>query len=581
MLSAGGHAARGRRRGRPPGSRSAGRPSSTHVAPPGKRKRASPAPEPSSSDDDGDSSASTTPRSAGPAAAARGGRGRGRGPGRPPRRPAAGRDQRPATPSSTPATPAAVVSPMLFAARARHGSGSAADSRELAEYMRSFVTLPDDTTLSSLPPQPRTTAAERKPGAMTKPEPTKSKRDLLAEKREREAAMRERFAEWVSSMAHIMYRVSELRRLGMLRDSSDSQSALSVGDDDRPPALSSGAQPSIESALLKMPPLLPPALPEPAPKAREPPRSKSTWDQLLVDAVDRHKEMMLASRRRRTVLRKCSRQVEREDEEKKARLGIFKRPEMAERAERENQRRLAKWTAQQVLKKWSYIESIMDEQRQIEEDELKSKQDKRVLFDMLHRSTQLLEGQRMERRLSSASSSSASTSDDGGDNNDDAAATATATTSGLDISTTGHSSPREPQRRRSERKAALLDEPRDQAMSMESMRECLPSSGDDEDAAISPEQSDVEFTSESSANGDSDDEMNDLALDQNVPVESLLSQYYEMQQQRQPSPMSFDDESEEDAMSEDEEMSDAESNDASLGIEELAARTPQHAVEQP
>ncbi|KAJ2890701.1 hypothetical protein IWW38_003988, partial [Coemansia aciculifera] len=119
---------------------------------------------------------------------------------------------------------------MLFAARAKHGGGSSAvDSRELAEYMRSFVTLPDDTVLSSLLPQPRMTANERKPGAMTKPELIKSKRDLLVEKREREAAMREKFAEWVSSMARIMYRVSELRRLGMLRDSGDpQQSALSV-----------------------------------------------------------------------------------------------------------------------------------------------------------------------------------------------------------------------------------------------------------------------------------------------------------------------------------------------------------------
>ncbi|KAJ2892974.1 swr1 complex component [Coemansia aciculifera] len=315
-----------------------------------------------------------------------------------------------------------------------------------------------------------------------------------------------------------------------------------------------------------MPPLLPPALPEPAPKAREPPRSKSTWDHLLVDIVDRHKEIALTSRRRRTVLRKCSRQIEREDDERKAQLGIFKRPEMAERAERENRRRLAKWTAQQVLKKWSYVESIMDEQRQIEEDELRSKQDKRVLFDMLHRSTQLLEGQRMEYRSSDVSSSSSSSA--AGSDNEDV--------------TTGQTSPRESLPRRSGRKNTLIGEPHDHVMSMESMRECLPSSGDDEDAAISPEQSDVEFTSESSANDDSDDEMNDLALDQDVPVESLLSQYYEMQQQRQSHTMSSDGESEDNVVSEeDEEMADAESDNADLGIEELTAGTPQHAVDQP
>ncbi|KAJ2765288.1 hypothetical protein GGI18_006248, partial [Coemansia linderi] len=113
-----------------------------------------------------------------------------------------------------------MVSPMLFVARARLGGG-ALDGRELAEYLRSFVTLPDDTVLSSLPQLRATTAAERRPGAMTKPEQAKSKRDLLAEKREREATMRSKFAEWVSSMAHTMVRVSELRRLGMLRDSGD------------------------------------------------------------------------------------------------------------------------------------------------------------------------------------------------------------------------------------------------------------------------------------------------------------------------------------------------------------------------
>ncbi|KAJ2745204.1 swr1 complex component [Coemansia sp. BCRC 34301] len=454
-----------------------------------------------------------------------------------------------------------VVNPMVFVTRAKHGSASATESRDLAEYMRSFVTLPDDTVLSSLPPHPRTTAAERKPGAMTKPELVKSKRDLLAEKREREAAMREKFAEWVSSMARIMYRVSELRRLGMLRDSSDPQSALSVGDDDRPSCSipsSSGTPASQVICLLKMPALLPPALPEPAPKAREPPRPKSVWDQVLVDAIDRHKEMTLAFRRRRTVLRKCSRQIEREDEERKARLGIFKRPEMAERAERESQRRLAKWTAQQVLKKWLYVESIMDEQRQIEEDELRSKQDKRVLFDMLHRSTQLLEGQRKVRRSSSVSSALSDSDRE-------------------DATNCSYES----QSRRSRRRTTRIDESHDNVMSMESMRECLPSSGgddddddDDEDAAISPEQSDVEFASESSANDDSSNEMNELALDQDVPVESLLSQYYEMQQQRQSSPMSSEDES-------DEEMSDAASEDSNLGIEELAAKTPQHAVEQP
>ncbi|KAJ2492415.1 swr1 complex component [Coemansia sp. RSA 2050] len=555
MSSVAGHIARGRRRGRPPGSRSAARPNSTQALAPGKRKRASPPPEPSSSDSDKDGSTSPTPRSSSSTAGTRGGRSRGRGPGRPPRRPVLGRDQQSVMPTSVPTPPAPMVSPMLFVERARLGGG-APDSRELAEYLRSFVTLPDDTVLSSLPQLRAATAAERRPGAMTKPEQIKSKRDLLAEKREREATMRSRLAEWVSSMARTMVRVSELRRLGMLRDSGDPRA---FDDDERGPAFDPHSSGGLGPVLLKMPPLLPPALPEPAPKAREPPRPKTAWDQLLVDVADRHKEMSANLRRRRALLRKCSRQIEREDEEKKARLGIFKRPEMAERAEREHQRRLAKWTAQQVLKKWSYIEGIMDEQRQIEEDEMRSKQDKRVLFDMLHRSTQLLEGQRIER---------CSSSDDG---SEEQAPSEPASVSDSE------SNSDEPLPRRSGRKAARLGEPHDSALSMESIRESLPSS-DDEDAAVPPEQSDVEFTSESSANDGSDDEMNDLARDQDVPVESLLSQYIEMQQQQQQSSQaSSDSESE---VSEDVDMSDAESG-SDLGIEELAANTPQHSVEQP
>ncbi|KAJ2414380.1 swr1 complex component [Coemansia sp. RSA 2530] len=556
MSSAAGHIARGRRRGRPPGSRSAGRPS-TQARAPGKRKRASPAPDPSSSDSDKDASTSPAPRSSGSTAGTRGGRGRGRGPGRPPRRPVLGRDQQPPTPTSAAIAPVPMVSPMLFVARARLGGG-ALDGRELAEYLRSFVTLPDDTVLSSLPQLRATTAAERRPGAMTKPEQAKSKRDLLAEKREREATMRSKFAEWVSSMAHTMVRVSELRRLGMLRDSGDPQSL----DDEIGLALTPHSSGVPTPAMLKMPPLLPPAHPEPAPKAREPPRPKTAWDQLLVDVADRHKEMAVNSRRRRALLRKCSRQIEREDEERKARLGIFKRPEMAERAEREHQRRLAKWTAQQVLKKWSYVEGIMDEQRQIEEDEMRSKQDKQVLFDMLHRSTQLLEGQRMERCSSSDDESEGREQSEPGSGSDDESSTV------------------EPLPRRSGRKTAGLGEPHDSALSMESIRDSLPSS-DDEDAAVSPEQSDVEFTSESSANDDSDDEMNDLARDQDVPVDSLLSQYFEMQKQRQEeSSQAASDGENESEVSEDVDMSDAES-ESSLGIEELAASTPQHVVEQP
>ncbi|KAJ2485244.1 swr1 complex component [Coemansia sp. RSA 2320] len=403
---------------------------------------------------------------------------RGRGPGRPPRRPVGGRDQPRAT--TPPPAAAPVVSPMLFAARAA-GSGS---GRELGEYLRAFVTLPDDSVLSSLPPPEAKKPAPARPGgAMAAPAeegPPKSKRDLLAERRAREAAVRQRFAEWVDAAARSACRISQLRRRGMLRGPPPDSCAPSS---------------------------LPPPLAEPALRPREPPPPRCVWGHVLVDIVDRHREIAAAVRHRRALLRKCARQIEREDEEKNARLGIFKRPEAAQRAERDLQRRLAKWTAHQVFKKWLYVQSVVDEQRQIEEDEMRSHQDKRVLFEILDRSTRLLEGQRKPRRDPDSS---------------------------------------------------------------------MASSSSDEDAAISPEQSDLEFTSESSANDDSDLEMDDLTKDQSVPMESLISQYYEMQQHH-----SGDDE---DSSSEEGDASLGSNSDSGIGqlpTEPLSSSQQQHAIELP
>ncbi|KAJ1931607.1 hypothetical protein EC988_009732, partial [Linderina pennispora] len=204
---------------------------------------------------------------------------------------------------------------------------------------------------------------------------------------------------------------------------------------------------------------------------------------LLTDVIDRHKEVSVTGRRQRAALRKCSRLIEKQDDERKAKLGIYKRPEQAERAERENHRRLAKWTVQQVMKRWAYVESIMNDQRQMEEEEKRSKEDKRVLFNMLERSTQYLEEQR------------------------------------ADFSAAGKSSI-DPSEQSSSDSALSDDEATNDQTTMD-----MESDVSDTDAQVPAEQSDVEFSSESEE--DSDDELKAMIAEQQIDVEELRRRYFE------------------------------------------------------
>ncbi|KAJ2156608.1 swr1 complex component [Coemansia sp. RSA 552] len=412
MADTGGSGGRARRRGRPPGSRSkrlaegrarrgAGRPPALDTVEPPPRKR---------------------------------------GRGRPPDSAGSG----PSTPNSGTITslrehtastglPAA-ISPMVFIRQSPSTPSAKEDGERLTEYLQSTVTLPDDRVLSSLPrelkPKRRATGSMSAPTSAAEPcqaaEPTKD---------ERVAQLREDFDQWVKDTACSMNRISELRRQGMLRDSSYEACADLT---------------------------MPAPLPEPPGRVREPRRTKTAWDQVLTDVTDRYRELMVLGRRQRMVLRKRARQAERQDEERKAKLGIYKRPELAERAQREHQEKLARWTAQQVMKRWAYVESVLDEQRQMEEDELKSKEDKQVLVDMLRRSTKMLQDQQNTREDPSSESE-----EDQSSSHDDE---------------------------------------------------------DDEDAVVSDERSDLEFSSESGEES-SDGEMADLARDQDVPIEALLDSY--------------------------------------------------------
>ncbi|KAJ2717205.1 swr1 complex component [Coemansia spiralis] len=346
---------------------------------------------------------------------------------------------RPPRKAATPCTATLfrVIDPAVFAQQAARPDASAVE--RLAAHLESFVTLPDDTVLSCVPQLKK---ARRAPGAMTVPDQPETAAAAEPARSERAAQMAADHAQWVDRMARTMNRISELRRRGLLRDSGE------PGD----------------RAQLH---LLPPPLPEPAPHAQEPPRTKTWRDRLTADAVERHREMAVAARRRRAVLRKCSRQIAREDDERQARLGIYKRPEEAERAERALQMRLAKWTAQQVMRKWTYIESVVDEERQVEEEEQRSREDKKALVDMLHRSTRLLE----EQRATHSSSSSSEDESDG-----------STSTAGTDaVSDVGSA----------RRKGA----------------------------------SDSEAASDSEGEASSDGEMDGLARDQDMPIEELLASY--------------------------------------------------------
>ncbi|KAJ1729683.1 swr1 complex component, partial [Coemansia biformis] len=448
MADTSGHSGRARRRGRPPGSRAS--------------------------------------RLAAAAAAAGRGASRGRRPGRPPATPAQvsegenrgegerkdGGDEnkgageaaaptprrrgRPPRARSSPsgvaaqssaAAPPSVIDPAVFARLA--GPPGKAEMLRLAEHLESFVTLPDDTVLTCMP-QPA--KVRRAPGAMTLPGQPEQVVAGAPPRSERLARMAAEHTQWVDHMASTMNRISQLRRQGLLRDTACPESATQCRS-------------------------LPPPLPEPAPQAREPPRNKTWRDRLLADAVDRHREMAVMARRRRAALRKCSRQIAREDDERKAQLGIYKRPELAEKAERALHQRLAKWTAQQVMRKWAYVESVVEEQRQVEEEELRSREGKRALVDMLQRSTRLLEEQR----------AAISSSDD-------------------EDSSTGRSSSRS-----GTIKSGSDDD-------------------DDDDGGLR------ETSGLGSEDESSNDEMGGLARDQDIPIEALLAGYGQSQGQADDAP---------------------------------------------
>ncbi|KAJ2724824.1 swr1 complex component [Coemansia sp. Benny D115] len=380
------------------------------------------------------------------------GRGRGRGRGRPPSRAAkftrvddggvnktagskaSSRSGSPKPPSAPAPAAYPVVDPWMFVNRvhsahhASKASGRRVDqtTKELSVYLSSFITTFDDSVFSSLPRAKQPTAKRLK-GAMTLPtastetrgsqarDEARARQRLEQERIEREQQMQHDLAAWVDDMAAKMYRISELRRGGLLRDSPEISILPHIDSND------SGKGCGV---LIPMARLLPPAQPLPPPKALEPKRNPTSWDQLLCDICDRHKALKAETKRRRMVLRKRGRLIERNEDERQARLGIFRRPEAAERAQREHERKLAKWTVQQVMRKWAYVESVVLEKRQMEEQEERAREGKQALFSMLERSTRMLEEQQADllapATAEASESSSGSEDTDGDDGDDDA-----------------------------------------------------------------------------------------------------------------------------------------------------------------
>ncbi|KAJ1805501.1 hypothetical protein LPJ56_005359, partial [Coemansia sp. RSA 2599] len=263
-----------------------------------------------------------------------------------------------------------VVDPGVFACR--RNAEYARCGRQLAEYLDSFKTLLDDRVVSCLP-KTATLPSKRKAGSMTIPSAAtvaaaqvssrRRERALAEEKAARRQQMQAEFDAWVQETACTMHRISVLRRRGMLRDSD--------GEED-------GAK-SSEPPLCR---ILPPAQRPPAGRAAEPSRSLTTWDQILSDVGSRHREVTAEARKRRVVLRKRARLIKRNEEERQAQLGIYRNPVAAERAERENRRKLAKWTMLQVMRKWTYVKAVVQEQREAEEQEARAREGKQALFDM-------------------------------------------------------------------------------------------------------------------------------------------------------------------------------------------------------
>ncbi|KAJ1882951.1 swr1 complex component [Coemansia sp. RSA 1722] len=489
-----GHSVRGRRRGRPPGVRSsrstakgtAERMQRTAVSKAGRRSRKESSSDTSSGSEDedlqenkGSVRSAKRPKTDRPSV-----RGRGRG-----RRGLAQRtpttrarqsavsinndsqnNTRASTPTPITATATAlpvhtVIDPRIFACKKTAEYRKC--GRELTEYLQAFTTLPDDRVVSSLP---KHAASKRKAGSMTIPSAAAisstqvssrvREKALAEEKAARKIQMKSDFDLWVHETAHTMHRISVLRRQGMLRDSEPED------DPGCSPAHSIGR-------------ILPPAQELPCDVAAEPRRPKTTWDQLLSDITNRHREMGVEMRKQRTILRKRVRLIERNEEERQAQLGIYRDPVAAERAERENSRKLAKWTMQQVMRKWTYVESVVQEQREAEEQEAREREGKQALFDMVERSTRLLAEQRQVESGSESSSDSHSDSGSGSEAESDLESekSARGTRIAAGSSSTGNGQESE----------------------------------DDSDEA-----------------GSSDSEMDALERDQEVPMEELLEQYRQM-----------------------------------------------------
>ncbi|KAJ1793466.1 swr1 complex component [Coemansia sp. RSA 2167] len=260
-------------------------------------------------------------------------------------------EQLPSTPGPLP-----VIDPQIFARRAMPATYE--QHEQLSQYLQSTLTLPDDTNVSSLP---QLVQPKQKRGTMSVPVPRDHTADTTRE--EREKLMQSTVSEWVHDTATKMHRIAQLRLRGMLRDTQATVCAL------------------------------PPAQREPV-RVREPPPGPSLWSQLLVDVVDRYRELTTQRRHRLVVARKQAIRVRRECELRMRARGEFRHTKDKERAELAGQKRRAKWAMQQVMRKWAYVEMVVEEQRREEEDEERREEEKKVLFDMLQQSTQLLEEQR-------------------------------------------------------------------------------------------------------------------------------------------------------------------------------------------
>ncbi|KAJ2378993.1 hypothetical protein IW150_000443, partial [Coemansia sp. RSA 2607] len=364
-----GHSVRGRRRGRPPGVRSNRTAINGSTGPRrqvtqrAKRKtRDSDLSDPDSTASE--SSASDVPSGQENKHAAGGRRGRGR----PVTKKTAMSDHEGSNPAATLAATTggvqSLVDPREFARRAGDNKDHEL-AHALDAYLRSFVTMPDESVFGSVGRQALARETQEEDG--------------------REAMLAE-VQKWVDREAHMMHRVAVLRLRGLLRDTEPSPAF------DGPPASDLGR-------------LLPPALTPPATKPTRtscaiPPATTTTtttsWDILLRDICQRHREVTTSARRQRTESRRRSRKAALAGERRMAQRGEFRRPEVAERAERERKRRLAKWTVQQVMRRWAFVQSVVVDQRRAEEEERRRRCGRRQLLDMVERSTRMLAAQRGE-----------------------------------------------------------------------------------------------------------------------------------------------------------------------------------------